>query len=103
MEGELLEKQEYKPFTWLRYIDNIFIICTHGENKLKIFLENLSQFHPNTKFIHKSSTESIPFLDLSVKLSQGKSETDLHIKSTDRHQYLHYSSSHPGHTKGSIV
>ena len=103
MEGEFLEKQEYKPFIWLRYIDDIFFIWTHGEDKLKTFLENLNQFHPNIKFTHESSTESIPFLDLRVKLSQGKLETDLHIKPTDRHQYLHYSSSHPGHTKRSIV
>ena len=68
MEEEFLEKQEYKPFTWLRYID-----------------------------------ESIPFLDLRVTLSQGKLETDLHIKPIDRQQYLHYSSSYPGHTKRSIV
>ena len=64
-------------------------------------MENLNQFHPNIKVKHERSTESIPFLDLSVKLSQGKLETDLHIKPTDRHQYLHYS--HSGHTKRSIV
>ena len=45
----------------------------------------------------------MPFLDLNVKLAKGKLETDLHIKSTDRHQYLHYMSSHPEHTKRSIV
>ena len=28
---------------------------------------------------------------------------DLHVKSTDRHQFLHYTSSHPEHTKRSIV
>ena len=66
-------------------------------------MENLNQFHPNIKFTHESSTESNPFLDLMVKLSQWKLETDLHIKPTDRHQFLHYSSSHPGHTKQSIV
>ena len=26
MEGEFVEKQRYKPFTWIRYIDNIFFI-----------------------------------------------------------------------------
>ena len=103
MEGELLEKQKYKPFTWLRYIDDIFFIWTHGEDKLKTFLENINQFHLNIKFTHESSTESILFLDLRVKLSQGRLETDLHIKPTDRHQYLNYSFPHPGHTKQSIV
>ena len=28
---------------------------------------------------------------------------DLHVKSKDRHQFLHYTSSHPEHTKRSIV
>ena len=28
---------------------------------------------------------------------------DQHIKSTDKHQYLHYTSAHPDHTKRSIV
>ena len=28
---------------------------------------------------------------------------DLHVKSTDRHQFPHYTSSHPEHTKRSIV
>ena len=28
--------------------------------------------------------------------------TDGHIKSTDKHQYLHYTSAHPDHTKRSI-
>ena len=30
-------------------------------------------------------------------------ETDLYMKPTDRHQYLHYLSSHPEHTERSIV
>ena len=40
---------------------------------------------------------------MSVKLSHRELETNLHIKPTDRHTYLHYSFSHPGHTKQSIV
>ena len=68
MEGEVLEKQKYKPFTYLWYINDIFFIWTLGENKLKIFLENLNQFPPNIS-THESSTETIPFLDLLVKLS----------------------------------
>ena len=103
MEGELLEKKECKTFTWLRHINDIFFISSHGGEKLKTFLENLDQFHPNIKFTHESNTESIRFLDLRVKLSQAKFETDLHVKPTDRIQYIHCSFSHPGNTKQPIV
>ena len=29
--------------------------------------------------------------------------TELHVKKTDAHQYLHYNSCHPGHCKQSIL
>ena len=71
--------------------------------KLKVFLEDLNKFHPNLKFTSDSSEENVAFLDLKVKLKQGKIEADLHVKSTDRHQYLHHTYSHPEHTKRYIV
>ena len=40
---------------------------------------------------------------MRFKISQEKFGTDLHIKPTERHHYVYYSSSHPGHTKRSIV
>ena len=36
-------------------------------------------------------------------MSEQKLKTALHIKPTNRHQYLHYASSHPEHTKRSVV
>ena len=38
-----------------------------------------------------------------MKLLEHKLSTDLYSKSTDWHQYLHYNSSHPEHTKKSVV
>ena len=38
---------------------------------------------------------SIPFLDVSCSIQNGKIETDLHRKETDRNQYLLPSSCHP--------
>ena len=43
------------------------------------------------KFAYEYSVEKIPFLDLKVGLKDGKIATDLHMKPTDRHQYLHFS------------
>ena len=76
---------------------------THGKEKLEEFLKDVNNYHPNIKLTHEFNKEKIPFLDLKVSLSGGQMTTDLHIKSTDKHQYLHYTSTHPDHTKGSIV
>ena len=55
------------------------------------------------KFTYESNEKEIPFFDLKMKLNEGKISTDLYIKSTDRHQYLHFTSSYPNHTKRSVV
>ena len=55
------------------------------------------------KFTYESNEKEIPFLDLKVNLNEGKISTDLYIKSTDRHHYLHFTSSPPNHIKRSIV
>ena len=86
VETEFLETQTDKPFWWVRCIEDVFVIWTHGQEKLKVFLKDLNKFHPNLKFTSDSSEENVAFLDLKIKLKQGKIETDLHVKSTDRHQ-----------------
>ena len=63
----------------------------------------MNNFSPNIKFFHELNKESIHFLDLNIRLSDGNISTDLYVKLTDRHQFLHYTSSHPDHSKRSIV
>ena len=103
VENEFLETQERKPLVWFRYIDDIFFIWTHGRESLQTFIDDLNTFHPNLKFTHEFSEKSVTFLDLKVNLSNGSITTDLHIKPTEKHHYLHFSSSHPDHTKRSII
>ena len=98
---KFIETQSKKPLIWLRYIDDIFFIWTHGEQEPERFLRN--NFTPDLSFTHEANKNYIPFLDLKVKLIDRKLEIDLHMKRTDRHQYLHYLSSHPEHTKRCIV
>ena len=85
VETEFLETQRDKPFWWVSSIDNIFCIWANSQEKLKVFLEDLNKFHPNLKFTSDSSEENVAFLDLKVELERGKMETDLPVKSTDRH------------------
>ena len=90
LETKFLQSQSLQPLVWFRYIDDIFFIWTHGNDKLEKFLDDLNTFDNNIKFTRESSKDNVIFLDLIVKLSKGLLTTDLHVKDTDRHQYLHF-------------
>ena len=93
LENNILETQTLKPLEWLRYIDDIFFIWTLSEEELKEFMRELNPFDTNIKFTYEYSDKRVSFLDLQVDIVEGKLITSLFVKSTDRHQYLHYSSS----------
>ena len=103
VKSKFLQTQKFQPLVWFKYIDDIFFICTHGENSPKNFKMEFNNFNPNIKFTYEFSEASTNFLDLNVKLSNGKLQTSMYVKPTDRHQYLHFQSSHTKHTKRSIV
>ena len=103
IENEFLKTQSLQPLVWLRYIDDIFFIWTHGGESLELFMNDLNGYHKNLKFTYENDKESVIFLDLCMKLQNGKIISDMHVKDTDRHQYLHYNSAHPAHIKKSII
>ena len=43
VETEFLESQVYKLLVWFRYIDDVFLIWTHVEEKLRLFLKDLNK------------------------------------------------------------
>ena len=83
---DFLKTQELQPFVWLRYIDDIFFIWTHGEAEVKKFRRRLIIFLPNLQFTYESSKKRVAFLDLNVSLENGSVTKDLHTKSADCHQ-----------------
>ena len=50
IEDETLSEIELKPYHWRKYIDDIFLLWEHGEEKLKEFIEHLYEQHPTIKF-----------------------------------------------------
>ena len=101
-ETNALSNSNHKPHTWLRYIDDIFMIWTHGLDNLNLFVDYLNNIHPTIKFTHAHSSTNVPFLDVNVSIANGLIETDLYSKPTDKHQHLLFSSCHPSHTKKAI-
>ena len=60
---------------------------------MRKFIDYLNCAHETIKFTYKWSKREINFLDVKVLNESGMLETDVFIKPTDSHQYLHSSSS----------
>ena len=91
-----------KDIRYKRYIDDVFLIWEHGEEALKEFIAYLNSSHPTIKFTADYSFETINFLDVTISKDGDHLSTDLYIKPTDTHQYLHATSAHPSHVKRAI-
>ena len=104
-EQHAIQNALFKPLIWWRFIDDVFMVWTEGEQHLKDFISYLNSIHPNIKFTHEYSNaphQTLPFLDVQVHLSNNHIQTALHTKPTDKHQYLLKTSCHPKHTKQTI-
>lgn len=84
-EGKFLETQLLQPLIWFRYIDDMFFIWSHGEEKLHLFLVNLSNCNLHIKFTYAFNRKGISFLYLNVSFCDGKLTADLHAKPMNRH------------------
>ena len=102
-----------------RFLDDIFLVWSGSVPELQTFLEEINNIHPSIKFTSEITcpykcnivgphdcfchqTQSIPFLDTSVSIKDGKFVTDLYRKPSDRCQYLLPSSCHPSHVTQNI-
>ena len=91
-----------QPLLWIRYIDDIFQIWTHGIEEFRKFEKHLNQSVDSIKFETDISTSEVHFLDVTVKLDDGNLETSLYTKPTDAHNYLSFKSCHPKNCKKAI-
>ena len=87
---------------WMKYLDDCFILWNHNTEKLAAFHQLLNELDPNIKFTIERSDTKLPFLDVLVIKADTKLLTDIYYKPTDTHQYLHFGSCHPHHTKTAI-
>ena len=96
-ETKFLETQILKPLIWFQYIDDVCFIRTHGEEKIKKLMEDFNSLSHDIKFTYEFDKDTL------FRSSNSKLMTSLYSKSTDCHQYLHYKSIYPEHTKRSII
>ena len=57
LEGQLLRSVALRPFSWLRFIDDIDMKWTHGCETLTAFHDEAKNFHPSINFTAEISTK----------------------------------------------
>ena len=103
-ERDMLDQYPIKPSSWLRYVDDIFVVWNESEDKFKDFLAHINAVNPAIQFTHAYSFKSLNFLDVLVALTNGGTiSTDSYTKPTDTHQYIHMNSCHPNHVQKAIA
>ena len=61
LEEEILREVELNSYLWWRYIDDMFFIWEHAEEKLKEFFDVLNKKQPTIKFTAEWSKTQINF------------------------------------------
>lgn len=97
LEANFIENWHLKQCFYEIFIDDSFIIWSHGEASLLSFLKNFINAHPIISFTHTYLSKNVSCPDVTVRASEGRLSTNLFRKPTDRHQHLLYS--HSGHAR----
>ena len=99
-----INTSSFQPSLWLQYIDDTFVIWTHGDKHLHSFWNHLNSIRPSIQFTMEEESEgSIPFLDVLVRRREQQLETSVYRKATHTDSYIHYVSNHHPATKISII
>ena len=85
-----------------RYIDDIVGVASCRRDELEDFIDFVSNFHPALQFTSTITETELPFLDISLCISEDRIQTSVFYKETDTHNYLHFSSFHLDHCKRAI-
>jgi hypothetical protein len=102
-EERALTTAPLRPTLWLRYVDDTFVIWSHGIVTLHQFLHHLNSIHENIQFtMEVEEKRRLPFLDVLVEHSADNKLTHtVYRKATHTDRYLHAESHHhPGQKKG---
>lgn len=88
--------------SWIRYIDDCWIIWESRFGDITDFHRILNDIHNDINFTIEFNKQELNFLDVRIYKEDNRIETDIHYKLTDSHNYLPYNSAHPKHVINNI-
>ena len=80
IEQSFIDSSPLTPLFYVRFIDDIFMIWTHGSEELEQFITRANSTHPSIKFTTEISSFSLPYLYLYLYLL-------VSLKPVLRHRY----------------
>ncbi|CAM2098854.1 unnamed protein product [Caretta caretta] len=78
LEQHFLSSRPLRPLLYLRYIDDIFIIWTHGKETLEEFHHNFNSFLLTISLSLDQFTQEVHFLETKVQISDSHVNTTLY-------------------------
>ena len=102
-EALAIESARLKPATWLRYVDDTFVIWNEGRDKLQDFLEHLNTIRPSIQFTMELEEDGkLSFLDVLVTRGADRLTTKVYRKATHTDRYIHFTSNHHNRVKRGV-
>ena len=108
IESIILSSPGDQPVLYLRYIDDILGIWTHGADALTRYHEFVNSFHPSLKFSIESTTpnqiSTLPYLDTLITVApSGEYSTELFFKPMTSPIIIHFRSAQPIQVKLAVL
>jgi hypothetical protein len=96
-----LDTADHEPAKWLRYVDDTFVVWSHGPARLQQFLHHLNSARPTNKFTMELDVkDTLPILDVFITKGGNELATKVYRKPTHTGRYLHFKSKRTHHVKG---
>ena len=103
LENKILQTDcKNKPALYLRYVDDIFAIFRHDQGH-DLFLNTLNKQHPNIRFTVEEQKETLPFLDVEIKLNNSDFDSWLWRKKTHTGLLLNFTAVTPFKWKTGLI
>ena len=106
LESLFLAAPRLQPSLYVRYIDDVFGVWTHGRAAFLDYFHFLNTAHPTIKFTmeHTGDSGCLAFLDTKISISaSGSYSSELYVKPMASPVIIHYSSALPMSTKKNAV
>ena len=89
---------DLSPTTWKRFRDDVFVVWTHAPVSVFLFLEYLNKIDKTEKIqftMQAAGDDGLKFLDLKLKMVNGKISVDVFSKPTNSFTYVLPSTCYP--------